>query len=115
MVFAKDIFGNFSEKFPLLQRFYELYQQLTGLAKDAENTIRKSSEITVLEIIELIVIATKQNKESKKQTLIQIMRKLDTLKVFAHMAKDVKQINDSKYNEIDGALQNVGKMFGGWI
>lgn len=85
------------------------------MAKNEENTLRKSSEITVLEILEMIVIATRQGKTDKFQTLKQIMRKLDTLKVFANMAKDVKQISDSKYSEINEALEGLSKMIGGWI
>jgi hypothetical protein len=111
----KTIFENFSEKFPLLQKFYGLYHQVSDLAKNEENTLRKSSEITVLEILEMIVIATRQGKTDKFQTLKQIMRKLDTLKVFANMAKDVKQITDSKYGELNESLEGVSKMIGGWI
>ena len=112
---AKTIFENFSEKFPLLQKSYGLYSQVSDLAKNEENTLRKSSEITVLEVLELIVIATRQGKNDKFQTLKQVMRKLDTLKVFTDMAKEVKQISDNKYKEINEALENVSKMIGGWI
>lgn len=111
----KTIFENFSEKFPLLQKSYGLYKQVADIAKNEENTLRKSSEITVLEVLELIVIATRQGKTDKFNTLKQIMRKLDTLKVFADMAKDVKQISESKYGEINEALENVSKMVGGWL
>ncbi|MCX6743277.1 MAG: four helix bundle protein [Candidatus Parcubacteria bacterium] len=112
---VKSIFENFSEKFPLLQKFYALYRQVSDLAKNEENTLRKSSEITVLEILEMIVIATRQGKTDKFQTLKQIMRKLDTLKVFTDMAKDVKQISDSKYGELNQSLEDVSKMIGGWL
>ena len=115
MAKIKTIFENFSEKFPLLQQAYTLYRQMAELAKNEENTLRKSSEITVLEILELIVIATRQGKTDKFQTLKQIMRKLETLKVFTDLAKDIKQISESKYSEINEALENVSKMIGGWL
>jgi hypothetical protein len=38
----KDILDNFSEKFPILNKLYDLYQQSEGLAKNEENTLRKS-------------------------------------------------------------------------
>jgi hypothetical protein len=114
MAYPKTILENFSEKFPLLQKFYGLYHLIADMAKNEENTLRKSSEITVLEILEMIVISTRQSKAEKFQTLKQIMRKLDTLKVFADMAKDVKQISDSKYAEISQSLEGVSKMIGGW-
>ena len=49
----KDILDNFSEKFPILNKLYDLYQQSENMSKNEENTLRKSSEITILEILEL--------------------------------------------------------------
>jgi len=115
MPIPKSIFENFSEKFPLLNRFYSLYQQIAELAKNEDNTIRKSSEITVLEILELIVVATRQAKSEKFQTLKQVMRKIETLKVFANMAKEIKLISENKYGELNEALEAVSKMIGGWL
>ncbi len=112
---SRDILDNFSEKFPLLNKLYELYQQMPDLAKNEENTLRKSSEITVLEIIELVVIAVRQGKAEKSQTLRQAIRKLDTLKVFADMAKELKAINESKYGEFQESFNSVGAMIGGWL
>ena len=112
---AKDILENFSEKFPILNKTYDLYKEAGEISKNEENTLRKSSEITILEILELIVIASRQGREQKKQTLIQALRKLDTFFVFADMAKDLKNLSETKYNEIHEGLQSVGQMLGGWL
>lgn len=111
----KDILDNFSEKFPILGCFHQAYQQMADISKNEENTLRKSSEITVLEILELIVIATRQGRGEKFITLKQAMRKLDTLKVFADMAKDIKLLTENKYQELLETLQHGGKMLGGWL
>ena len=112
---SKDILDNFSEKFPILNRLYELYQQIADLSKNEEHTLRKSAEITILEILELIVIASRQRKPDKFQTLLQAVRKLDTLKVFADMAKELKTVKEDKYEQIQESLSSVGKMLGGWL
>jgi len=112
---AKSIFENFSEKFPILNKTYELYQEAAEISKNEENTLRKSSEITILEILELIVIATRQSKEEKKNTLKQTLRKLDTLRVFANMAKELKAVSEAKYNAFLTASESVSKMVGGWL
>ena len=112
---SKDILENFSEKFPILDKTYTLYKEASEISKNEENTLRKSTEITILEILELIVIATRQGREQKKQTLIQALRKLDTLKVFTDMAKEIKNISESKYNQIHEILNSVGQMLGGWL
>lgn len=112
---SMNILENFSEKFPILNKTYELYKEACELSKNEENTLRKSSEITILEILELIVIATRQGKEQKKQTLIQALRKLDTLKVFVDMARELKNISEAKYTELQNGLNSVGQMLGGWL
>ena len=111
----KDILENFSEKFPILNKTYELYQSASEISSSEENTLRKSAEITILEILELIVIATRQAKVDKKQTLKQAMRKLDTMKVFADMAAQLELVNETKYNQIHEGLNSVGAMLGGWL
>ena len=40
----QDILENFSEKFPLLTKLYELYQQMPEISKTEENTLRKTTE-----------------------------------------------------------------------
>lgn len=115
MTKQKDILDNFSEKFPLLDRLYELYKQTAEVSKNEENTLRKSAEITTLEILELVVIAARQGKSEKSQTLRQAVRKLDTLKVFVDMAKGLQTIKEDKYNQIQESLTSVGKMIGGWL
>ncbi len=111
----KDIFENFSEKFPILNRTYDLYKETGEISKNEENTLRKSSEITVLEILELIVIATRQSREEKRQTLKQALRKLDTLKVFIDMASQLKLVNEKNQSQIRESVDSVGKMLGGWM
>ncbi|HDQ23053.1 MAG TPA: four helix bundle protein [Candidatus Uhrbacteria bacterium] len=111
----KDIFENFSEKFPILNKTYDLYKDTSEISKNEENTLRKSSEITVLEILELIVIATRQGREEKRQTLKQALRKLDTLKVFIDMAGQLKLLNEKNQSQIKESVDSVGKMLGGWM
>ena len=111
----KDILENFSEKFPILGCFHTAYQQVAEISKNEDNTLRKSAEITIFEILELIVIATRQGKAEKFQTLKQAMRKLDTLRVFADMASDIKLLASNKYDDLQITLQTGGKMLGGWL
>jgi hypothetical protein len=115
MARMKDILENFSEKFPILNKTYELYQNASEISSSEENTLRKSAEITILEILELIVIATRQAKLDKKQTLKQALRKLDTMKVFADMASQLDLVKEPKYNKIQEDLNSIGAMLGGWL
>lgn len=109
-----DIMEQFSDKFPVFDKTYKLYEKITGFSKKDDDTLKKSAEITILEILELVVIASRQSKSSKEETLRQASTKLDTLKVFAGLAKDMKAINDKAHEEIVTTLNDLGRMLGGW-
>jgi len=111
----KDILETFTEKFPILEQAYELYGSASQISKDQENTLRKSTEITILEILELIVLASRQGRDAKRLSLITAGGKVDTLKVFADMAKDLKLIAADKADELIANYNGLGRMLGGWI
>ncbi len=111
----KDILDTFTESFPLLQKVYEVYEQSPAVSQDQENTLRRSVEMTTLEILELIVIASRQSYEAKKDTLRQALNKLDTLKVFVDLAAQTGVMSDKDADTLSESVQNVGKMIGGWV
>lgn len=110
----KDILETFTDGFPLLQKVYEVYEKSPDISSDQENTLRRSVEMTTLEVLELIVVASRQYKEAKLETLRQAGNKLDTLKVFIDLASQTGLINDKKTTELQQAIASVGKMIGGW-
>lgn len=110
----KDILETFSDKFPVFDKAYALYSQIEASGGAPEDTLRKSSEITILEFIELIVLASRQSKEAKRTTLRQALMKLDTLKVFIGLAKQMQGMTDESSSKISEELQNLSKMIGGW-
>lgn len=110
----KDILETFTDGFPLLQKVYEVYEKSPTISSDQENTLRRSVEMTTLEVLELIVIASRQYKEAKGETLRQAANKLDTLKVFIDLASQTGLIDEKKTTELQQAIASVGKMIGGW-
>ena len=66
-------------------------------------------------MLELVVVASRQGKSNKIETLRQAGLKLDTLKVFTDLAKDMKVIPQKKYDEMQENLSSLGRMIGGWI
>lgn len=110
----KDILESFSEKFPVFEKAYNLYHAFAGLGMDREDTLKKSSEITLLEVIELIVLASRQAKDAKRGTLRQALIKLDTLKVFMDLAGKLQGISADESSKLSQDLQVLSKMIGGW-
>lgn len=111
----KDILETFTDGFPLLQKVYEVYEKSPSISTDQENTLRRSVEMTTLEILELIVIASRQGRSTKGETLRQALNKLDTLKVFIDLAAQTGLIDEKQTGELVAAISNVGKMLGGWL
>lgn len=111
----KDILETFNEGFPLLEKVYDIYEKSPSISKDQENTLRRSVEMTTLEILELIVIASRQGYEGKKETLRHAGTKVDTLKVFIDLAGQTGLIKDKEAQDLQDAVTNVGKMIGGWL
>ncbi len=110
----KDILESFSEKFPVFEKAYNLYHSFAGIGMDAEDTLKKSSEITLLEVIELIVLASRQAKDAKRTTLRQALIKLDTLKVFMDLAVKLQGASPDESSKLSQDLQVLSKMIGGW-
>ena len=111
----KDILDTFSDSFPLLEKVYDVYGQSPKISEDQENTLRRSVEMTTLETLELIVIASRQSIAARIDTLRQASNKLDTVKVFVDLAAQTDLIDESAAKEMETSIQNVGKMIGGWI
>lgn len=111
----KDILDTFTDGFPLLQKVYEVYEKSPSISSDQENTLRRSVEMTTLEILELIVVAARQGRTAKTETLRQALNKLDTLKVFIDLASQTGLVKEDHHRELTTAVTNVGKMIGGWV
>lgn len=111
----KDILATFSKGFPLLGKIYELYQKTPELSPDENNTLRRSVEMTVLEILELIVVASRQGKEAKENTLKQVVIKLGVIKVFIDLARQTGVVKEVVSKETLGAVNYIEKMVEGWV
>jgi len=111
----KDILDTFTDSFPLLEKVYNVYEKSPNISKDQENTLRRSVEMTTLEVLELIVVASRQSFEAKRDTFRHAATKVDTLKVFIDLAGQTDLIKDKEAEELQEAVNNVGKMVGGWL
>lgn len=111
----KDILDTFTDSFPLLEKVYEVYEKTPRISEDQENTLRKSIEMTTLETLELIVVASRQSVLARIDTLRHASNKLDTLKVFVDLATQTDLIDDKTSKEMSASIQNVGQMIGGWL
>ena len=95
---------------------YELTHKLIfKLPKFERYTLGEKIENIILEIIEIIVIGNGVSKYEKEKYLLKANAKIEMLKILFRIALNCQIIDFRKYLEMEGYLQEIGKMTQGWI
>src|SRR3989339_150931 len=84
------------------------------LTKTHKYTLGQKIDNLLLELIENITIASFLKKEEKLPYLGKAMQKLDTLKIMLLILWETKSLDQKKYLNLSLALNEIGKMLGGW-
>lgn len=104
---------------PIFKKSYDLYKTLHECRQAAPKrdryTIYERCEQGTLDVIENILMASGQPKKEKAPTLEQASLKLNMLRVFIRLLKDVKAIDLKKYANLENTIDEIGRMLGGWI
>ncbi len=102
----------FKKTYDLYKTFYE-YRNL--VPKLDRHTIWQKSEDLILGILEGILTASKLYKAAKAPVLENASVKLNLLRVFVRLMKEVKTIDNKKYAALEEMIDEIGRMLGGWI
>ena len=70
---------------------------------------------TTLLIFENLIQASQTKGEDKIHLLVIASVKLDILKIFIRLAKNVQALDNKNYLTLQELLQEIGKMLGGWL
>lgn len=104
---------------PIFKKAYDLYKIFYGyrltIPKQDRHTIWQKCENILLDVIENILLASQTPKSEKLPILEKTSLKLNFLRVFIRLMKEVKTIDNRKYIELQEAIDEIGKMLGGWI
>lgn len=104
---------------PIFKKLYELYKLIhlyrISIPKADRYTIWQRGEDTCLELLELVIGASLENKERKAAFLKKASTKLNLLRVFIRLAKDTKAIDQKKYLALQTLMDEIGRMLGGWL
>lgn len=102
----------FIKTYGLYKTFYEF---LPTFPKKARYTFGQRCEVVLLELMEAIVVASSLPKSEKLPILKKASVRLDLVKVFFRLGKDLRVIENRQYSILDSQTQEIGKMLGGWI
>ena len=104
---------------PIFKKIYDLYKTFygyrDGIQKQDRHTIWQKCENIILEILEETLRASQIYKSEKLPILERVSVKLNFLRVFLRLMKEVKTIDAKKYMALEGLVDEIGRMLGGWI
>ena len=104
---------------PIFKKTYDLYKTFYGyrasVPKQDRYTIWQKCEELLLQVLEGILFASQTSKAEKLPYLERTSVKLNFLRVFIRLMKDVKAIDNKKYIATEANLDEIGRMLGGWI
>lgn len=104
---------------PIFKKAYELYKTFYNLrlsvSKQDRYTIWQRCENVILDILENILLASQLRKSDKLPVLEKTSLKLNLLRVFVRLCKEIKAIDNKKYLLLQEIIDEIGRMLGGWI
>lgn len=104
---------------PIFKKSYDFYKTLHEyrplVPKQDRFTIFERIDTITLDIIESILLASSQQKTAKLPTLEHASLKLNMLRIFIRLMKDTKALDMKKYVVLETAIDEIGRMLGGWI
>jgi hypothetical protein len=104
---------------PIFKKSYELYKDFysfrSSISRQDRYTIWQRCETMILEVLEGILTASQSSKCDKLPVLEKVSQKLNFLRVFTRLMKEIKSMDNRKYILLQQNIDEIGKMLGGWI
>ncbi|MFA5386513.1 MAG: diversity-generating retroelement protein Avd [Candidatus Paceibacterota bacterium] len=104
---------------PIFKKTYELYKVFyayrNNVTKQDRYTLWQRCENLILDILENILWASQLSNTNKLTVLEKVSFKLNFLRVFLRLCKEIKVIDNRKYVLLQETVDEIGRMLGGWI
>lgn len=95
---------------------YEITHKLIfKFPKHERYSLGEKIERTILDGIELFVLTNQISKYEKEEVLAQANSKIELFKMLFRVSLNCKIVDSKEYLEMEGKLQEIGKMTQGWI
>lgn len=104
---------------PILNKIhglYKIFHEYRKIISKADRfTIYGRSEDLIIDIIELFLEAGYSKSGNKTPLLEKASVKLNTLRFFIRLMKEIRAIDLKKYISLQEIINEIGRMLGGWI
>ncbi len=95
---------------------YEITHKLIfAFPKHERYALGEKIENSILESIEMFILANQASKYEKEKILLKANSKIELLKILFRIALNCQIMDDREYLEMENKLQEIGKMTQGWI
>lgn len=104
------------DELPVYKASYDLLLEIFLFTKEFNKefkyTVGESLKKETLELITLIFQAN--SKTDKKETIQTAREKIEVVRLFIRLMKDLKQISIKKFVQVNKQVENVSKQLTGW-
>ena len=91
----------------------EIFQFTKNFNREFKFTVGESLKKETLELITLIYRAN--SRRDKYQVLQEARERIEVIRLFVQLLKDLKQIGLKKFVQINKQVENVSKQLTGWL
>ncbi|MBI2454082.1 MAG: diversity-generating retroelement protein Avd [Parcubacteria group bacterium] len=103
---------------PLFKKVYDLYKEFYFCLRDFPKTERYSlgqkCNLLIAELLEHVFQVNYAHKSGKLVYLEQASLKLNLLRIYLRLAKDIRVLKDEEYIYFQTEIEEIGRMLGGW-
>ncbi|MCC7197404.1 four helix bundle protein [Candidatus Peregrinibacteria bacterium] len=104
---------------PIINKTYEAYKAIIDLNNKLEKRWRNSLglglENSVLDCMEILVMAKSAPKPLKAGYLLKAIAKLEISTLKLRLLLELKLVNETKLFQLQAKLAEIGRMLGGWL
>ncbi len=95
---------------------YEITHKLIfKFTKHERYSLGEKIENSILEAIEIFILANQSSKYDREKTLMRANSKIELLKILFRISLNCKLIDGKDYLAMEAKLQETGRMTQGWI
>jgi hypothetical protein len=107
------------DSLPIINKSYDVYKASIEMNNKLEKRFRYSVgvslENSILESIEILIMAKNAPKPLKAGYLLKAGGKLEASALKVRLLLELKLVNETKIFQLQAQLAEVGRMLGGWL
>lgn len=107
------------DSLPIINKTYDAYKTIidfnTKLEKRWRYSLGLSLENSVLECMEILVMAKSAPKTLKAGYLLKAVAKLEVCTLKLRLFLELKVVNETRLFQLQANFAEIGRMLGGWL